>query len=333
MKAIYGINTYGHRPEFQCWDGKLSPHPESPARAESILKGLKRIGVPVVEPDFGPDFDSKEVTRRIEQAHSRMLVDFVTANRQNAIVFDGPAIHGVISEADEAIPVCPGTELAARTAVASAIYGAKTLVKGDEGRVYALCRPPGHHASRDSAGGYCYFNSMAIAAMMLAEHGKAAILDLDLHHGNGTQDIVMGRPGMLFVSMNGIDTYPGITSGRQSRDMNANNVANYNADPAKGEEGYAALLCDALDRIKSFDPDALVVSLGTDTAADDWDVDGVESRVRLSRPFFYRMGLAVAGLYKPVLVGQEGGYNPETLGDNVAEFLAGVNDLPVKRPA
>ena len=212
---------------------------------------------------------------------------------------------------------------AARAAVNVALSGAEAILGGDP-LVYALVRPPGHHAERDTYGGFCYFCNGAIAAQYLAERvGKVAILDVDYHHGNGQQDIFYDRGDVLTVSIHGHPSfaYPYFTGFADETGQGDGVGCNVNlplpesvADPK-----YLETLDEAIRLIRIFRPEALVVSLGLDIAKADptgtWSVtaDGLEE-----------IGRRIGALRYPTLLVQEGGYNIRFLGRNAARWLTGV---------
>jgi len=212
---------------------------------------------------------------------------------------------------------------AARAAVNVALSGAAAIIDG-EPLVYSLCRPPGHHAERDTYGGFCYFCNGAIAAQYLAaKYGKVAVLDVDYHHGNGTQDIFYTRSDILTVSIHGHPNfaYPYFSGFADEKGEGEGLGFNHNLPLAEDvhDGRYLEALDEALGIVKRFKPEALVVSLGLDIAKADptgtWSVtpDGL-----------YEIGRRIGGLKYPTLLVQEGGYNIRFLGRNAARLLTGV---------
>jgi acetoin utilization deacetylase AcuC-like enzyme/GNAT superfamily N-acetyltransferase len=212
---------------------------------------------------------------------------------------------------------------AARAAVNVALSGAAAIVAGHP-LVYSLCRPPGHHAERDTYGGFCYFCNGAIAAQYLVERmGKVAVLDVDYHHGNGTQDIFYNRPDVLTVSIHGHPTfaYPYFSgfadeAGEgEGKGFNLNLPLPENVHDAR----YLVTLDVALARVRRFQPEVLIVSLGLDIAKADptgtWSVTGEG---------LFEIGYRIGSLKYPTLLVQEGGYNIRSLGRNAARMLTGV---------
>jgi acetoin utilization deacetylase AcuC-like enzyme len=219
-------------------------------------------------------------------------------------------------------PLTPGTWAAARAA-ASVAYTAAQCVLGGTSPVYALCRPPGHHAGRAYYGGYCYLNNAALAARCLAGSGRVAILDIDYHHGNGTQDIFYEEDQVLFVSIHGDGNrcYPYFWGYTDETGRGKGKGANLNLPLPLGaeEDAYMASLAIAVEAIKHQDPSFLVVSLGADTHRRD-----PLGRFELETRDFERIGRRIGRIGTPTLVVQEGGYNLSILGESVAAFLQGL---------
>jgi acetoin utilization deacetylase AcuC-like enzyme len=222
---------------------------------------------------------------------------------------------------DASTPIVEGSWDAALAAARSAITAA-ALVSEGEAAVYALCRPPGHHAGRGSYGGYCFLNNAALAAQALRDAGerRVAVLDVDYHHGNGTQDIFWERDDVLFVSLHGTpDTeYPWFLGYADERGAGRGEGYTLNLPLPRGSgwDAYGAALAAALDAIRAFRPGALVVSLGVDT----FEADPI-SAFRLAREHYPLMGSMIAGLGLPTVLVQEGGYAVEAIGANVAGVL------------
>jgi len=213
---------------------------------------------------------------------------------------------------------------AARRSMDCALTGVDCLLDGSLA-AYALVRPPGHHAEREAFGGFCYLNSSAIAAHRLSGHGRVALLDIDYHHGNGAQDIFYRRKDVLTVSIHGHprDTYP-YFSGFEDEKGEADG-AGYNLNLPLPEnidgERYREVLAKALERVRRFDPQFLVLALGLDTAKGD-----PTGSFRLLARDFRENGRLIGGLRLPTLVVQEGGYRTQTLGVNARHFFLGLWD-------
>ena len=211
---------------------------------------------------------------------------------------------------------------AALGAADCALTGAQALLDGYR-CAYALVRPPGHHAERRSFGGFCYFNSSAIAAHFLSRYGSVAVLDVDYHHGNGTQDIFYQRADVLTVSIHGPPryTYPYFsgfedeTGEGEGKGYNLNIALPENIDGSRYREG----LKQALRRVRKFNPKFLVVALGLDPAKGD----PTGSWLLVAKDFAEN-GRLIGALGLPTLVVQEGGYRTRSLGANAAQFFSGL---------
>ena len=226
---------------------------------------------------------------------------------------------------DTATPIVEGTAVAARAAVDIALTTLDCVLEGAP-LAFGLCRPPGHHAGRNLIGGYCYFNNAAITAQALLDRGasRVAILDVDFHHGNGTQQIFWERGDVLYVSLHGdpAGIYPYYSGFATERGADAGVGATLNLPLAPRTDGdaYLAALAEGLDAIRAFEPDApLVISLGFDT----FHADPI-CNLALQTDDYGRIGSAIAALDTPVVALQEGGYAVDALGANAVAFLAGV---------
>ncbi|MBI2798197.1 hypothetical protein HYX70_02730 [Candidatus Saccharibacteria bacterium] len=197
------------------------------------------------------------------------------------------------------------------------------MVLGDRS-AYALCRPPGHHAGRASFGGYCYFNNAAAAAEFLCEGGqRVAILDVDFHHGNGTQDLFYTRGDVLYVSIHGDPdhAYP-YFSGRATELGKSDGIGanrNFPLPTGTSDPAYLECLKAACDEIARFEPAYLVLSLGLDTYVDDQLGDFL-----LTLGGYEGAATRVGALGIPTVVVQEGGYHLPSLGTSVETWLSGL---------
>jgi len=306
---------------------------ESPVRIDSILKELDRTEMfQRIEPHH---FSEK----RIKAVHDTGFVNYL--KRVCASLEPGKSVYPYVFPIrnvrrpptalairagyyciDTFTPLNRNAYLAARRAVDCALTAAKRVLEGDR-LAYALIRPPGHHAERRSFGGFCYFNSAAIAAQYLSASGKVAILDIDYHHGNGQQDIFYERADVLTISIHGQPrfAYPHFSGFR--REKGAGEGLDYNMNIPLPEridgEKYREALTKALKRIKRFKPRFLVVALGLDTA--EGDPTGTWS---LSAQDFNATGSMIGSLRLHTLVIQEGGYDTRVLAINAREFFKGL---------
>jgi acetoin utilization deacetylase AcuC-like enzyme/GNAT superfamily N-acetyltransferase len=230
---------------------------------------------------------------------------------------------------DTFTPLDQNAYRAARAAVDVALSGADELLEGRP-VAYALCRPPGHHAGRRVFGGFCYFNNAAVAAQALAGEGKVAVLDIDFHHGNGTQDIFWSRSDVLTVSIHGHPNfaYPYFSGFADEigegfgRGCNRNFPLPENA----GDDRYLETLARALELIDRFKPVFLILALGYDTMAGD-----PTGSFSLSAKALQAVGSRVAAVGKPLLVVQEGGYSLRNLRRGSAAVFRGISRELLRR--
>ena len=219
-------------------------------------------------------------------------------------------------------PINCNAFLAARDAVDCALTGASALLYGSR-IAYALVRPPGHHAGKAYAGGFCYLNSTAISANFLSKFGKVAILDIDYHHGNGQQEIFYERADVLTVSIHASPSfeYPYFSGYDDETGAGPGAGCNMNYPLKRGIGGaeYVKHLRRAISYIKNFEPKFLLVAFGLDTAKGDptgtWQLGGEH---------FEAIGTMIGGINLPLLVVQEGGYNNRYLGKNAQRFFMGL---------
>ena len=223
---------------------------------------------------------------------------------------------------DTFTPLNANAYKAARRSVDCALTGVDCLLDGNRA-AYALVRPPGHHAEREAFGGFCYFNSAAIAAHQLSRHGKVALLDIDYHHGNGAQDIFYQRRDVYTVSIHGHPrfSYPYFSGFEDEKGDGEGKGYNLNLPLPENIDGhrYRKVLSGALDRIRNFKPQFLVLALGLDTAKGD-----PTGSFQLLAKDFHENGFMIGQLGLPILVVQEGGYKTQTLGINARHFFTGL---------
>ena len=325
-----------HRSAGELNDGVMMPAFEHPGRAGSVTSALAaaslgthtapvRAGLaPILrvhDADFVRFLEGAHAAWRELHAHSDALpVGFVAPGmrRQRPTSIDGQLGYYCY---DPGTPITAGTWQAATAAVDVALTAVAAVL---EQPAFGLCRPPGHHAGSDYYGGYCYLNNAAIAAQHLRDRGagRVAVLDVDYHHGNGTQEIFWTRDDVLFVSLHADPAweYPFFSGHADEIGGGAGSGYTRNLPLPRGTtwREYAPALTTALDQIHGFGPDALVVSFGADT----FERDPLGS-FALVREDYARMGAAVARLRRPTAIIMEGGYAVEELGANVVAFLGG----------
>jgi acetoin utilization deacetylase AcuC-like enzyme len=221
-------------------------------------------------------------------------------------------------------PLTQGTYEAARSAVDVALTAADHVLEGEH-VAYGLCRPPGHHAARAIYGGYCFFNNAAVVAEHLASStgSRVSVLDVDYHHGNGTQQIFYDRGDVQFVSLHGDPhrAYPYLTgfTDEVGAGVGRGTTSNFPLPERTGDEQYLDVLTAACGEIAAFQPDFVVVSLGLDTFVDDPIGD-----LALTADGFEAAGAVVAALGARTVVLQEGGYAVDELGENARRWLLGA---------
>ena len=236
---------------------------------------------------------------------------------------------------DTSSPIVAGTYQAARAAVDVALTAVDLVLDGGETAVYGLCRPPGHHAARSLYAGFCYLNNAAIAAHEVArrtgEH--VSILDVDYHHGNGTEQIFWRRGDVLYVSLHAHPDrqYPFVLGWADETGEGEGEGANLNITlpPGCSNDDYLAALDRGLDRIASEPGSVMVVSLGFDTYGQDPIGD-----FALTTDVYHEVGRRCAALGKRLVILAEGGYYLPALGDNARTWLRGAEGRPYDpRPA
>jgi len=340
MKAIFDDRQWKHQPKHFMANGAILPNPEQAERIDRLLAGAKAAGCEVHTPTdagLGPiaAIHSAEYLtflqtiyarwKRMEGAGDEVIPNIHPANRGDSYPKSAIGQAGY-HQADTACPIASGTWEAAYWSAQSAVTGADALLGGDRA-AYALSRPPGHHAFGDLAGGFCFLNNSAIAAeRFLAKGLRPAILDVDVHHGNGTQGIFYHRRDVLTVSIHADPArfYPFFWGHAHERGQGAGLGYNLNLPLARGTDdaGFLAALEVSLQQIRSFGADVVVVALGLDAFIGD-----PFKGLAVTTPGFARIGAAIAGLGLPCLFVQEGGYICDALGDNLTSVLGGFAEV------
>jgi acetoin utilization deacetylase AcuC-like enzyme len=311
MNIIYSDVHNLHQPKFERYDGEDVPYAETAARVDSIVQALQAR-------EFGP-LQAPEVfsISHILAIHNKNYVDFL--KQKSKVVPEYQQIYPSDFITDSYTPVTKGTFQASVAAVNTALTGAKQIAAG-EPVVYSLCRPPGHHAAHHSMGGYCYFNNAAIAAHYLSQYGSVAILDIDYHHGNGTQEAFYERSDVLYVSLHADPNtnYPYTTGFADENGRASGKGYNINIPLPKttDTESYITVLCGAIKEIENFQPRFLVLSAGFDTYVND-PIGGLH----LTKGAYCRIGRHIQEMNLPTLIIQEGGYNINDLGGLVSDLL------------
>lgn len=347
MRAVWTAEHRLHQPSGEVWIGVPIEGDETPPRGEVMREVIESLGV-VLEPP------SPHGSAPILAVHDPGMVGYLETayeeweaagyledpgqDRVVAYVFPHPDAVGMTTSHWPASPAAragvycmdtttvigPGTQEAARAA-ADACLTAADLVLGGERRAYAAVRPPGHHAGTTFFGGSCYLNNAAIAAQHLVSSGvsRVGIIDIDAHHGNGTQQIFYDRDDVFYGSIHvdpGAGWFPHFAGFADEVGEGPGRGHNRNIPLAPGTEtgGWLAALARLLEEVAGRLPEAAVVSLGVDA----W-VDDPESPLRVGTEGFTRAGEMVAELDVPVVFVQEGGYDLDHLGRLVVAVLAG----------
>ena len=338
MRTVYSAKHHLHH-GVELKDGAIKPSFESPGRADTVLARVRSAGLGEVVAE------ATHERACYVGAHSERYVAFLesawdawraTGRTHDALPLVWPVrglpvgpeprhIDGKLGfyAMDAGAPIHARTWEAVRASADVALTAVDTVLDGATA-AFALCRPPGHHAGRELAGGYCYLNNAAIAAQRARAGGarRVAVLDVDFHHGNGTQDIFYERDDVFFASLHGDprDSYPFFSGHADETGAGAGAGFNANFPLPWGTDwsAYAPALDAALQRVAAHRADLLVVSLGVDTFKDD-----PISHFRLDSEDFLRMGERIARAGLPTLFVMEGGYMVDEIGLNAVNTLLG----------
>ncbi|MFN8052361.1 MAG: histone deacetylase family protein [Acidimicrobiales bacterium] len=342
MKVVSSDRHRAHNPSFEVNYGERVAMFEVPDRADRIVEALRGdASFELVAPtDHGRE--------PIDAVHDPALLDFLadawerfqTDSHPLELVFPDVMLHPALVEGmgpgarpdhiggqlgywcwETNTPLADGTYAAARASVDIAL-GALDAVDAGDRSAYAVCRPPGHHAPRAAYGGYCYFNNAAIVATEARRRGrhKVVVLDVDYHHGNGTQQLFWSRSDVMYVSLHGDPrrAYPYFCGHADETGGDGGRHSTLNLPLAEGvdDTAYLAALERGVDAIGRFAPDLLVVSLGVDTSVGDPLGD-----FALTTAGMGACGALVAALGLPTVIVQEGGYDLGTVATDVHAWL------------
>ncbi len=345
LTAVWSEGSLAHDPEGEVWIGVRIEGDETPARGAAMKRAIDALGIETREPEEHPD-------SAITAVHDPGMLDYLRTaydhwveagypddpgqDRVVAYAFRHPGAFGHVADRlpasrtamagvycmDTCTVIGPGTYRGVRYAVDAALTGADQVLAGADS-VYAGVRPPGHHAGTDYFGGSCYLNNTAIAAHHMAAAGlRVGIVDIDAHHGNGTQQIFYDRDDVLYVSVH-VDPARGWFphwcgfAEEQGRGRGQGWNRNFPLAPGTGDEGFLAALAEATEVVAERSCDVVVVSLGVDSGAAD-----PESPLKVTNEGFAAAGGILTGLGLPTLLVQEGGYHLEALAEDVTAILS-----------
>jgi len=336
MKVYYSEAHRKHEPPFEIFDGGLRvPYLENSDRMDRILNALHKTDwADIIEPkDFGLD--------PIHAIHDKEYVDFLASSWTEWLATDSKDKSTLLPSTfalrrhpqkptsllgragyymmDLSACIVEGTYAAALASANCALSAAEAVANGERS-AFALCRPPGHHAGKDYAGGYCFINNASVAANWLSAKGRVALLDIDYHCGNGTQDIFYDRNDVLTISIHADPNfeYPHYAGHANETGSGAGLGFHKNFPLEKGthDAPYLSALEEALELIRKFAPKHLVVSAGMDIFADD-----PLGTIKVTTEGIGEIGKRISALDLPTVIVMEGGYNNNALGRNVIALL------------
>ncbi len=339
MKTIFSPLHAGHSGQMELMSGAIVPGFEKPSRAEFVRARVEAVKLgPVLEPENHDLAAAKRV-------HDPAYVDFLPTvwPQWQALGRDGSAmayawpVRGLRGDVrpraldaalgfysfDGGATFVEGTWTAVKSSFDTALSAA-ALVDAGERAAFALCRPPGHHAGRAFMGGYCFINNAAVAAQWLRDRGAArvSILDVDYHHGNGTQEIFYARADVQVLNLHAdpMVEYPYYLGHADETGAGAGEGFNHNYPMpfGAGWTDWGAALDNACAKLSDYAPDVVVVSLGVDT----FEKDPI-SQFKLTSADYPKIGARIARLGLPTLFVMEGGYAVEEIGINAVGVLTG----------
>ena len=339
VPAVVDDTHRRHDPAFELNLGQpVSPVYERPARVDAIAAALTEAGHPQLparhhDDDRLTDVHDPDMVAFLRDGHRRWREaggpEVMIADTFRSPVWAGGGRRSASPLAelgwwcfDTATPLVAGSYAAGRAAVDIALTAADLVAEGTS-TVYGLTRPPGHHAGRDYFGGFCLFNHAAVATRRLADGGRVAVVDVDVHHGNGTQDIFWRDPEVMYVSLHGDPDhlYPFFSGFAEEAGEGPGRGTTRNLPLGRGtdDDAYLTALDVACEVVDAFDPATVVVSLGLDTAG----ADPIGS-LGLTTDAYPAIGRRLGTLGRPTLVLQEGGYALDELGAMAVGVLEGL---------
>ena len=338
VPGYFDRRQLAHEPVQELHNGGWTAYAEQSSRAEIIAANFTHL-------DPALDFGLEPLLNVHDRGYLEFLRTALAAWRASgrdgdAIAYTWPIVRrrglkldridaklGLYSY-DAATPIAEGTWEASYWSAQTALSALAAILDGKSRTAFALCRPPGHHAGRDYCGGYCYLNNAAIAAEHARRSGRrVAILDIDYHHGNGTQDIFYSDPDILFVSIHADPStdYPFYWGHADECGEGAGIGHTVNLPLPRGTKviRYREAVASALASIRKHRADLLVVSFGADT----FEGDPI-SHFRLRQDDYREIALDISSAGLPAVIVMEGGYAVDALGTNVAAFLSGFEPVP-----
>jgi acetoin utilization deacetylase AcuC-like enzyme len=333
MRMFFDDRQRAHAPTQELHNGGFTTYAEMPGRVDAILAALGPVETPADRGEtailavHSPAYvtflkDAARLWREAGRTGDAIPYAFPIRGRRPLDLTRIDALIGAHSF-DATTPITPDSWAASYGSAQSALAATHVVLEGDRA-AFALCRPPGHHAGADYCGGYCHLNTAAIAAQAARDAGVArvAILDIDYHHGNGTQDIFYDRGDVFYASVHADPRtdYPFFWGHADETGDGDGRGATLNLPLPHGTtiDAFRAAQTTALDAIAAFDPGLLVVSFGADT----WEGDPI-SHFALTTPDYAVLARDIAARGWPTAIVMEGGYAVDALGHNVDSFLRG----------
>jgi len=333
MRMFFDDRQRAHAPTQELHNGGFTTYAEMPSRVDAILAALGPVETPADRGEaailavHSPAYvaflkDAARLWREAGRTGDAIPYAFPIRGRRPLDLTRIDALIGAHSF-DATTPITPDSWAASYGSAQSALAATQAVLEGDAA-AFALCRPPGHHAGADYCGGYCHLNTAAIAAQAARDAGVArvAILDIDYHHGNGTQDIFYDRGDVFYASVHADPRtdYPFFWGHADETGDGEGRGATLNLPLPHGTTigAFRAAQTAALDAIAAFDPGLLVVSFGADT----WEGDPI-SHFALTTPDYAVLATDIAARGWPTAIVMEGGYAVDALGHNVDSFLRG----------
>ncbi|MHC5224748.1 histone deacetylase family protein [Ignatzschineria sp. LJL83] len=338
MNIYYHSDQALHNPQTYFSRGKMREPQEVPRRVEEFQKGVQQAGLAITSPeDFGFDYLTKvhgfayiEFLQTAYKEWHEVPEDWGEEVMPNVFVKEYNALKGILAKAsryiaDGSAPIGKFTWESIYWSAQSALNAAKDVASGADLSV-SISRPSGHHARREAAGGFCFVNNAALVAEYLLDNSKAKkilILDTDVHHGQGIQEIFYDRDDVMYISLHGDPTnfYPAVAGFEEERGEGIGlgfNI-NYPFEHGLSEVGFFEVLKKAMNDARIFNPDVIIHNMGFDVYKDD-----PQSKTQVTTEGIRVIGQEIKALGKPVVSLLEGGYLIEKLADNTESYLRGL---------